>query len=64
MKTGSMPSTSVDKNVNGKNKNCVYVDPQNLMVQGESKARMNRLDLARVPSHGVESGDSDMSAYT
>lgn len=63
MNTGSMPSTSVDKNVGANRKKVIHVDQQNLMVQGESRSRMNRLDLGRVPQNPVESGDSDCGEY-
>lgn len=54
MKTGSMPSTSVNREVNAKNKHSRLVNAADLMAQGESKARMNRMDLGSAPVRNVD----------
>lgn len=45
MNTGQTPSTTINKNVNRQNKKVIPVNGPDLMAQGESRARMDRMDL-------------------
>lgn len=61
MNTGPMPSTSVDKNVNGAQKHSRLVNPRNMMTQSASRSRGGRMDLNNKPvqMQGAEKHDCE-----
>lgn len=59
MNTGKMPTVSTNTNVGGENKKKVMVSPKDLMAQGESKARQDRMNLANAPVKNIKPSNRD-----